>query len=37
VLLPDVVESIIDDTLFWLALMLIEIGLKLRFGSFRVH
>jgi hypothetical protein len=30
--LPDVVERVIDRTLLWLALMLVEIRLKLLFG-----
>jgi hypothetical protein len=34
--LPDVVEGIINRTLFWLALMLVEIRLKLLFGLVRV-
>jgi hypothetical protein len=35
--LPDVVESVIDNALFWPALMLIEVGLKLRFGLVGVN
>jgi hypothetical protein len=30
--LPDVVECVIDRTLLWLALMLVEISLQLLFG-----
>ena len=32
---PDVVESVVDRTLLWPALMLFEIGLQLRFGLYR--
>jgi hypothetical protein len=36
-LLPDVVECVIDRALFWPALMLIEVGLKLLFGFVGVY